>query len=168
MNLLTNLDVSIDFPRGKLRIGETTHFLQRKLPVRSFAIQVERTVVMPPLSEAVVHTRPRRRQHVAPGHNCCLHPVNSFAEKTGLALGGTLVMSSWRTMPVLVVNPIDEPVIVPAGLVTAICMLYLMHYLIMLLPNGKHDILNCLLHCAGLHIKRLNQWTISHSHMGLK
>ena len=59
MKFLTDLDASLDFLRGELRIGETTHCLQGKLPVRSCAVQVERTVMVPPLSEAVVSTRPR-------------------------------------------------------------------------------------------------------------
>ena len=45
--------------------------------------------------------------------------MSTFARDTGLALGGTLVKSGRSGIPLLVVNPTENPVVLPRGMVAA-------------------------------------------------
>ena len=122
MNFLEKYDVSSNFYKGELMLDGEIHLLQRKDPMRSFQVQVARATVVPAYSEAVIQTRPTRPRKIAAGRNCCIQPASTFASRTGLALGGTLVTSHARSMPVLVVNPTNGPVFLRKGLVAATCV----------------------------------------------
>jgi len=83
---------------------------------------VAHATVIPPYSEQVIFTQPKRVNAVSSGHICCIQPVNRFAQNTGLALGGTLVKSHPRRIPVLVINPTDTPISLAKGTVAGHCL----------------------------------------------
>ena len=122
MNFLEQHNVTSNFHKGELTMDGEVHFLQRKDPIRSFQVKVARATVVPAFSEQVIRTQPIRPRNVTTGRSCCLQPASTFASKTGLALGGTLVTSHARRMPVLVVNPTSSPVLLHKGLVAATCV----------------------------------------------
>ena len=119
MNFLRVHRVIANFSAGEFRMGEDTHFLFRSGPMHSFQMRTSRTVVVPPMSEMIIETRPRRPRMPLDGRPCIVQPVSSFAAGTGLVLGGALVMSNPRAMPILVVNPTDAPIVLKRGCIAA-------------------------------------------------
>ena len=121
MNFLQKHNVTTNFSSGELCLEGVTHFLYRKGPARSFQLRVARAQVLPPHSETIVSSRPRRARMPLDGRACVVQPTATFARDTGCAIGGTLVRSCRGEIPILVVNPTDAPVVLQRGLVAATC-----------------------------------------------